>query len=119
MKSNRYICNETSYPHDSALTKRFVVNTRVRFVYVLPHILHGDFVYEIKYLVNPQLNILHILTSVDTEMCCPKGKCGCHYFILLTLRKKKVHGHGGPGFFLIKYRVSVFFEFQYNNYNSF
>jgi hypothetical protein len=24
--------------------------------------LHGDFVYEIKYLVNPQLNILHILT---------------------------------------------------------
>jgi hypothetical protein len=36
--------------------------TRVRFVYVLPHILHGDFVYEIKYLVKPQLNILHILT---------------------------------------------------------
>ena len=36
--------------------------TRVQFVYVLPHILHGDFVYEIKYLVNPQLNILHILT---------------------------------------------------------
>ena len=28
-------------------------------------------------------------TSVDTEMCCPKGKCGCQYFILLTLRKKK------------------------------
>ena len=22
-------------------------------------------------------------TSVDTEMCCPKGKCGCQYFILL------------------------------------
>jgi hypothetical protein len=37
--------------------------TRVRFAYVLPHILHGDFFYEIKYLVNPQLNILHILTS--------------------------------------------------------
>jgi hypothetical protein len=35
--------------------------THVRFVYVLPHILHGDFFYEIKYLVNPQLNILHIL----------------------------------------------------------
>jgi hypothetical protein len=29
---------------------------------VLPHILHLDFVYEIKYLVKPQLNILHILT---------------------------------------------------------
>jgi hypothetical protein len=26
------------------------------------------------------------LTSVDTEMCCPKGKCGCQYFILLTLK---------------------------------
>jgi hypothetical protein len=22
-------------------------------------------------------------------MCCPKGKCGCQYFILLTLKKKK------------------------------
>ena len=28
-------------------------------------------------------------TSVDTEMCCPKGKCGCQYFILLTLKQKK------------------------------
>ena len=26
--------------------------------------------------------------SVDTEMCCPKGKFGCQYFILLTLKKK-------------------------------
>ena len=33
---------------------------------------------------------LTIITSVDTEMCCPKGKCGCQYFILhvLTLKKK-------------------------------
>ena len=31
-------------------------------------------------------------------MCCPKGKCGCQYFILLTL-KEKIHGHRGPGFF--------------------
>ena len=29
-----------------------------------------------------------LLTSVNTEMCCPKGKCGCQYFILLTLKKK-------------------------------
>ena len=29
-------------------------------------------------------------TSVDTEMCCPKGKCGCQYFIILTLKKKKI-----------------------------
>jgi hypothetical protein len=28
-------------------------------------------------------------TSVDTEMCCPKGKCACQYFILLTLNIKK------------------------------
>ena len=40
------------------------------------------------------------ITSVDTEMCCPKGKCGCQYYILLTLiKKKKNHGHSGPGFF--------------------
>jgi hypothetical protein len=24
------------------------------------------------------------IASVDTEMCCSKGKCGCQYFILLT-----------------------------------
>jgi hypothetical protein len=30
---------------------------------------------------------------MDTEMCCPKGKCGCQYFILLTLKKKR--GEGG------------------------
>jgi hypothetical protein len=24
------------------------------------------------------------LPSVDTEMCCPKGKCGYQYFIFLT-----------------------------------
>ena len=41
-------------------------------------------------------------TSVDTEMCCPKGKCGCQYFILLTLKKKKKIMDTGPGFFLIK-----------------
>jgi hypothetical protein len=29
MKSVRKICNETSYPHDSALTKRFVVKITV------------------------------------------------------------------------------------------
>ena len=40
-----------------------------------------------------------IKTSVDTEMCCPKGKCGCQYFILLINFKKKIHGHRGPGFF--------------------
>jgi hypothetical protein len=38
---------------------------------------------------------------VDTEMCCPKGKCGCQYFILLTL-KKEIHGHRFLDFFLIK-----------------
>ena len=31
---------------------------------------------------------IFFVKSVDTEMCCPKGKCGCQYFILLTLKKK-------------------------------
>ena len=39
-------------------------------------------------------------TSGDTEMYCPKGKCGCQYFILLTLKKKKKWTQG-PGFFKI------------------
>jgi hypothetical protein len=42
-----------------------------------------------------------VITSVDTEMCCPKGKCGCQYFILLTL-KKKFMDTGVLDFFLIK-----------------
>jgi hypothetical protein len=36
--------------------------THVRFVYVLPEVLYGDFVSEIKYLFNLEGNILHILT---------------------------------------------------------
>jgi hypothetical protein len=32
------------------------------FVYVLPEVLHGDFLSEIKYLVNLEWNILQILT---------------------------------------------------------
>jgi hypothetical protein len=36
---------------------------------------------------------------VDTEMCCPKGQCGCQYFILLTLEENKIRGHRDPGFF--------------------
>jgi hypothetical protein len=40
-------------------------------------------------------------TSVDTEMCCPKGKCRCQYFISLTLKKKKSWTQGS-WIFLIK-----------------
>ena len=36
--------------------------TRVRLVYVLPEVLHCDFLSEIKYLVNLEWNILQILT---------------------------------------------------------
>ena len=36
--------------------------TLVRYVYVLPEVLHGDFLSEIKYLFNLEGNILHILT---------------------------------------------------------
>jgi hypothetical protein len=47
-------------------------------------------------------------TSVDTEMCCPKGKCGCQYFILLTLKNKN-RGHRGPGFFNKKTNPGLLF----------
>ena len=40
-------------------------------------------------------------------MCCPKGKCGCQYFILLTLKKNR--GHRGAGLlFLLNVRSCVF-----------
>ena len=52
--------------------------------------------------------IYYLLTSVDREMCCSKGKCGCQYFILLTL-KKKIHGHRGPGFFQYKANPGLLF----------
>ena len=51
-----------------------------------------------KGLEDRQVFIFLYLTSMDTEMCCPKGKCECQYFILLTLKKKN-QGHRGPGFF--------------------
>ena len=45
-------------------------------------------------------NIYFIIkTSVDTEMCCPKGKCGCQYYILLTLEEIKNHEHRVLDFF--------------------
>ena len=51
-----------------------------------------------------KLFVYCIYTSVDTEMCCPKGKCGCQYFILLTLKKPT-----NPGLlFLLKVRSCVF-----------
>ena len=34
------------------------------------------------------LSFFYTMSSVETEMCCPKGKCECQYFILLTLKKK-------------------------------
>ena len=44
-------------------------------------------------------NFFFYITSVDTEMCCPKGKCGCQYFILLTLNKKEFMDTGVLQFF--------------------
>ena len=46
--------------------------------------------------------------SVDTEMCCPKGKCGCQYFILLTL-KKKIMDTGVLDFFNKKLILDYYF----------
>ena len=52
---------------------------------------------------------LYIITSVDTEMCCPKGKCGCQYFILLTCKKEKNHGHRVLDFFNKKLILDYYF----------
>ena len=70
--------------------------------------------------------IIH-LTSVDTEMCCPKGKCGCQYFILLTL-KKKIMDTGSwiffnkklilDYYFLLKIRFCVFISNFHHNPES-
>ena len=49
----------------------------------------------------------YFITSVDTEMCCPKGKCGCQYFILLTLKKNR--GRRGPGYFNKKTNPGILF----------
>ena len=56
--------------------------------YNLFHIF-GDYLLYIttcKWCMASQFFFLN-LTCVDTEMCCPKGKCGCQYVILLTLKK--------------------------------
>ena len=64
------------------------------------------------------------LTSVDTEMCCPKGKCGYQYFILLTLKEKQFVDTGvldfliknNPGLlFLLKVRPCVFISNFHHN----
>ena len=39
-------------------------------------------------LTDDQNKFIFKCTSVDTELYCPKGKCGCQDFILLTLKKK-------------------------------
>jgi hypothetical protein len=38
---------------------------------------------------------------VDTEICCPKGKCGCLYFILLTFSNYQF------GFPVLEYYLAV------------
>ena len=49
------------------------------------------------------------ITSVDTEMCCPKGKCGCQYFISLTLKKKMFMDTGVLDFFNKKLILDYYF----------
>ena len=51
----------------------------------------------------------HRITSVDTEMCCPKGKYGSQYFILLTLKKKKFMDTGVLDFFNKKLILDYYF----------
>jgi hypothetical protein len=54
-------------------------------------------------------NIFFFLTSVHTEMCCPKGKCGCQYFILLTLKKNNSWIQGSWIFFNKKLILDYYF----------
>jgi hypothetical protein len=49
--------------------------------------------------INNDRKVFNNTTSVDTEMCYPKGKCGCQNFILITLKKKKNRRRRGPGYF--------------------
>ena len=53
-------------------------------------------------------DVYYYITSVDTEMCCPKGKCRCQYFILLTL-KKKIMDTGSWIFFNKKLILDYYF----------
>ena len=50
-----------------------------------------------------------IITGVDTEMCCPKGKCGCQYFILLTLKRTNFMETGVLDFFNKKLILDYYF----------
>jgi hypothetical protein len=58
--------------------------------------------FKVRFLILTQTvkSYLSNLKSVDTKMCCPKGRCGCQYFILLTLKKKS--WTQGSWIFLIK-----------------
>jgi hypothetical protein len=50
-----------------------------------------------------------MIASVDTEMCCPKGKCGCQYLILLSLKEKKMMDTGILIFFKKKSNPGLLF----------
>ena len=57
---------------------------------------------------------LFIVTRVDTAMCCPKGKCGCQYFILLTLKKNKFMDTGVLDFFNKKLILDYYFCLKFS-----
>ena len=53
--------------------------------------------------------MMYDFVYVDTEMCCPKGKCGCQYFILLTLKKRNFMDTGVLDFFNKKIILDYYF----------
>jgi hypothetical protein len=58
------------------------------------------YLYTFSLYENPSFIIFSAETEyISTEMCCPKGKCGCQYFILLTLEEKKIMDTGVLDFF--------------------
>ena len=56
--------------------------------------------------------MMYDFVYVDTEMCCPKGKCRCQYFILLTLKKRNFMDTGVLDFFNKKIILDYYFCFK-------
>ena len=60
---------------------------------VIPNVWYNSYLRFCPKGIDQCLILFLNYTSVDTEMCCPKGKCGCQYFLF-------TYGHRqGPGLF--------------------
>jgi hypothetical protein len=75
--------------------------TRVRFVYVLPEVFHGDFLSEIKYLfIQPSGKYFTYINKCGHRNVLSTREVWMSIFHIINfLKKKKNHGYRGPGFF--------------------